>query len=114
MKPPGASSPPDGKVGGARRQKRGDALKRAHSLVDHTDIDAVDFLSRDQDWKEARRGRLTCLACGAAASFRVAAAKRSPTFAARHPRVARVEALVTRTVLRRMTYWGEHMGPDVS
>ncbi|MCU1516643.1 MAG: hypothetical protein JWQ75_1364 [Pseudarthrobacter sp.] len=62
----------------------GDALKRAHSLVDSTDVDAVDFLSRDEEWKQARRGRLTCLACGAGASFRAASAKRSPTFTARH------------------------------
>jgi hypothetical protein len=83
MKPPGVSSPPDREPKLPLDSDR-DTLKRAHSLVDSMDIDAVDFLSRDHDWKEARRGRLTCLACGAAASFRVAAAKRSPTFAARH------------------------------
>lgn len=59
-------------------------MKRAHSLLDSEDFDAVDFLSRDPDWKAARRGRLTCLACGAVAVFRHASAKRSPNFAARH------------------------------
>ena len=59
-------------------------MNRALSLIDHKDISAADFQAMDTQSRDARRGQLACLACGADASFRTASAKRSPTFAARH------------------------------
>lgn len=60
------------------------AMKRALSLVDGHDWDAGDFAAKDDDWKNARRRCLTCLACGERATFRAASLKRPPTFAATH------------------------------
>jgi hypothetical protein len=59
-------------------------MKRAMSLVDNADLDALEFSRMDEQWRSARRRRLACIACGAPAFFRAASARRSAAFGAVH------------------------------
>jgi len=59
-------------------------MKRALSLMDNVDLDAVEFSRMDADWRRTRRRNLTCMACGAPAFFRAASARRTASFGASH------------------------------
>jgi hypothetical protein len=59
-------------------------MKRAMSLVDNVDLDALEFSGRDEQWQSVRRRSLACIACGAPAFFRAASARRSAAFGAVH------------------------------
>jgi hypothetical protein len=59
-------------------------MKRAISLVDNVDLDALEFSRKDEEWRSARRRSLVCIACGAPAFFRAASARRSAAFGAVH------------------------------
>ena len=56
-------------------------MKRAMSLVDNVDLDALEFSGRDEQWQSVRRRSLACIACGAPAFFRAASAGAAPRLA---------------------------------
>jgi hypothetical protein len=59
-------------------------MKRALSILDNKDLDAIEFSTKDDHWQASRRGSLTCLGCSAPAFFRPATPARSPSFGAFH------------------------------
>ena len=59
-------------------------MKRALSLMDNVDLDAVVISRMDADWRRIRRRSLECMACGAPAFFRAASARRAASFGASH------------------------------
>jgi hypothetical protein len=59
-------------------------MNRALSLVDGADWEATDFSAQQAAWRELHRGKLLCLGCGQATTFRTGSRTRKPFFAARH------------------------------
>jgi hypothetical protein len=59
-------------------------MKRAISLLDQREWDAVEFGKQDKQTQGTHNKYLSCISCKARARFNTGSAKRRATFAARH------------------------------